>query len=140
MPGLASIHLGATCALAGLIWTVQLALYPLFARVPADAFPAYHAAHTNRIGFVVGLLMLTELLTAALLLLHGARQPLFLASLVPLALAWIITALVFVPLHQRLARAFDPTAHRALVRANWLRTAAWTLRAALLLAAASDLP
>jgi hypothetical protein len=40
-----------------------------------------------------------------------------------------------VPLHTRLARGFDPAAHRQLVRTNWLRTLAWTLRALLLLPA-----
>ena len=42
-------------------------------------------------------------------------------------------ALVQVPLHRRLQGGFDAAAHRRLVRTNWLRTAAWTLRAALAL-------
>jgi hypothetical protein len=40
-----------------------------------------------------------------------------------------------VPRHDALARGWDAAAHRALVRSNWVRTAAWSARAALLLAA-----
>jgi hypothetical protein len=39
-----------------------------------------------------------------------------------------------VPQHRRLERGWGERAHRALVRGNWLRTAAWTVRAALALA------
>ena len=55
------------------------------------------------------------------------------AGLALLAVIWLSTALVQVPLHRRLQGGFDAAAHRRLVRTNWLRTAAWTLRAALAL-------
>ena len=46
---------------------------------------------------------------------------------------WIATLLASVPMHERLARGFDAAAHRRLVRTNWIRTAAWTARGALVL-------
>ncbi|MEM1060732.1 MAG: hypothetical protein AAGJ97_00240, partial [Planctomycetota bacterium] len=41
---------------------------------------------------------------------------------------WLSTFLVQVPLHARLERGFDETAHRRLVGSNVWRTAAWTFR------------
>jgi hypothetical protein len=126
-------HFAVTCALVGLIWTIQIVQYPLFDRVGREAFPTWHAAYTAAITWVVAPLMLAEL-ASALWLLGAAshREPLFLASLLPLAIVWIATAFVQVPLHGRLARGFDAASHRRLVRSNWLRTFAWTLLAGLL--------
>jgi hypothetical protein len=126
-------HFAVTCALVGLIWTIQIVQYPLFDRVGREAFPTWHAAYTAAITWVVAPLMLAELASALWLLgVVGYREPLFLASLLPLALVWMATAFVQVPLHGRLARGFDAASHRRLVRSNWLRTSAWTLRAGLL--------
>jgi hypothetical protein len=72
--------------------------------------------------------MLGELATAAVLVWMGLRDPLFLGSLVPLAVVWISTAMVQVPLHDRLSGGFDALAHRRLVSTNAWRTTAWTLR------------
>jgi hypothetical protein len=126
-------HFAVTCALTGLIWTIQIVQYPLFDRVGRDAFPLWHAAYTAAITRVVAPLMLVELCGALWLVgWAGHREPAFLTSLAPLATVWIATAIVQVPLQNRLARGFDPASHLRLVRSNWLRTLAWTLRTGLL--------
>lgn len=124
------LHAAATWALVGLIWVVQIVLYPQFAHVGPDAFAVYHAQHTRRITSVVAPLMLIELLSVALLIGRGAPSPWLLASLAPLAAVWLSTWLVQVPLHEQLGRSFDGHAHRLLVTSNWCRTLAWTLRGA----------
>ena len=48
-----------------------------------------------------------------------------------------LPALLQVPRHNALARGFDGPAHAALVATNWVRTAAWSLRALLLVWAAA---
>ena len=53
-PLLLAIHAAATWALVGLIWTVHVVHYPLFAAVKTG-FRAYHEAHMQRITLVVGL-------------------------------------------------------------------------------------
>ncbi len=126
-------HFAVTCALVGLIWTIQVVQYPLFARVGPEAFPAWHAAYTRAITRVVAPLMLIEVAGALwLFALLGRREPAFLVSLALLALVWISTVFVQVPLHNRLARGLDPAVQRRLVRSNWVRTMAWSLRALLL--------
>ena len=126
---LPTIHIATTWALVGLIWTIQLAHYPLFAQVGREGFQAYHKRYTKRITWVVAPLMLTEITTAAwLLLVTGSRDPWFLASLVPLGVNWLATWRVQIPLHEKLATGFDARSHERLVATNWWRTTAWTVR------------
>ena len=128
MTALLSLHAAATWALAGLIWTVQLVHYPLFAQVGQETFREYHRRHTRQITWIVAPLMLGELLTAVFLLYCGLREFWLLLSLVPLALNWLSTWRVQIPLHERLSAGFDAEVHRLLVSSNWWRTAAWSLR------------
>jgi len=59
-------HAAATWALVGLIWIVHFVHYPMLARAGAG-FRGMHTFHLDRMGFVVGPLMLAELATALLL-------------------------------------------------------------------------
>ena len=122
------LHAAVTWALVGLIWVVQLVIYPAFALVGSERFQRYHEAHTRSITWVVAPLMLAELGTAGWLLHLGLREPAFLWGLVPLGLNWLSTMLVQVPLHERLAQGFNAAAQQRLVMTNWWRTAAWTSR------------
>ncbi len=128
MEWLLPVHYAATWALVGLIWTIQMVHYPLFAQVGREHFVAYHRRHTRQITLVVGPLMLAELATAVLLVLEGTRDPWLLASLPLLALNWISTWFVQIPLHNTLVTGFEAHAHRRLVTTNWWRTAAWSAR------------
>mgnify|MGYP001004379549 FL=1 len=130
---LLSVHSASTWALVGLIWTIQCVHYPLFALVGAENFASYHQRHTTQITWIVAPLMLTELGSAAWLVIAGARDPWLLASLIPLAFNWLSTWRVQIPLHDRLAGGFEAQVHRRLVRSNGWRTASWTLRGILLL-------
>ena len=128
---LPAAHAGATLFMTGVIWFVQVVHYPLFARTGAAGFADYERDHARRTGWVVGPAMMLELLLALALAARGGMAAW--AGLALLAVIWLSTALVQVPLHRRLQGGFDAAAHRRLVRTNWLRTAAWTLRAALAL-------
>lgn len=125
---------GATCALAGLAWTVQVVVYPGFAEVgPTPSWARAHAAHTRRITRVVAPAWAVQGLCAALLLLLRPG-PLVLLTAALAATTVAVTVLVSVPMHTRLSRGWDAAAARRLVRTNWLRTAAWTAGAACSLA------
>jgi hypothetical protein len=123
-----TFHNDSTWALVGLIWTIQLVQYPLFANIGREAFQAYHQRYTKQITWIVAPLMLTEIGTASMMVIEGFREPWFLASLIPLLINWLSTWFVQIPLHDKLAAGFDAQAHQQLVRTNWWRTAAWTLR------------
>jgi hypothetical protein len=125
------VQAAATWFLVGLIWMVQVVHYPLFARVGPAEFPAYHAAHSSLITWVVGPLMLLELCTTLLLLTQWPTSlPGWVAwlGLALLGVIWLTTLLVSVPLHARLAGGFEAQAHALLVGTNWIRTLAWTAR------------
>ncbi len=118
-------NLVLAAALAGLIWTVQLVLYPLFALVGASEWQPYGAEHRRRITWVAAPLMLSSVGVAIILALQEPSR----LSALNAALAvgvFVLTGLVFAPLHGRLERQAGQRAISRLVRANWLRTIAWT--------------
>lgn len=135
MDALFVAHVAATFALTGLVWVVQLAIYPLLARVGPERFVDFHAAYTRRIGFVVAPLMLVELFTGVRLMSivePGTSMAVEWTAFILLVLVWASTLMVQMPLHKRLERGFDESRVRLLVHTNWLRTVAWTLRAVLI--------
>ena len=129
-------HLASTLYMTGLIWFVQVVHYPLFARVGAERYEEYQLDHQRLTSLVVGPPMLVELATALWLV---AERPAFIpawsawAGLALVAVIWASTALLQVPQHNALAGGFSARAHALLVGTNWLRTIAWTARAALVL-------
>jgi hypothetical protein len=132
-------NLLVTALLTGLIWLVQLVHYPGFALVAAPACNAYQQAHTRRISYLVIPLMLAELALSAWLLWQTAisspPQPILLYGLagVCVLLVWLITFLVFVPLHRRLeTEGYSPQLVQQLCHWNWPRTLLWSLRCLLL--------
>ncbi len=126
-------HAASTLAMTGLIWFVQLVHYPLFPYAEAGEFRRFAADHQRRTGWVVVPLMLTEAVTATLLLVASPSSMTVWIGAGLLASIWISTALVQVPLHGRLAQGYHAMAARRLVTTNWWRTIAWTVRSALAL-------
>ncbi len=134
-------NLGIAGMMCGVFWTVQLAVYPLFRDIPPSAFVAYHERYTRWISVLVIPLMLLEAGAAfwlGWLVLPGlVEHKIILLTLLLLALIWASTFFLQVPQHQRLAEGFDRQTHFLLVRTNWLRTSASSLRVALLILAIS---
>lgn len=123
-----------TLFMVGLIWFVQIVHYPLMNRVGRDSFPSYSKSHSRLTSLTVGPPMLAEAATTVLLLiLRPAAVPLVAAAAGVLLLTaiWLSTAFLQAPKHTALGSAFDSRQHRALVSTNWLRTASWTARGAL---------
>lgn len=126
-------HAAITLFLTGVIWFVQIVHYPLMDRVTAN-FPAFQNAHANRTTAVVMVPMLAELACGLLLIWAApARIPAWMiwAGLGLIAVIWLSTFLLQVPQHNILSLGFDADAHGRLVATNWVRTAAWSLRALL---------
>lgn len=128
MTWLFSTHLAVTWMLVGLIWVVQILVYPQFRRVAPAEFRDYHFAHCFRIGLIVGPLLFVEAATAAWLLYAGRQAQPFILSTVLIPLIWLTTAIFQAPIHTRLGRSFDAPLIRRLILTNWIRTLAWTAR------------
>ncbi len=121
------VHLTATAVLTGLVWIVQLVVYPSFRLVGGGpSWPAFHAAHSRAVSLAVGPPWAVQGVTVAALLVRDGVSPLR-ALTGALALSTVVvTVVVSVPLHARLGEAYDDALARRLVATNWLRTAAWT--------------
>jgi hypothetical protein len=131
-----AVNLGATLALTGVSWFVQVVHYPLFARVGAPGWAGYAAAQRRRLEWAIGVPMVLELLTAAWLVVSPPAwlprgMAAGLAALV--ALVWVLTLRLERPLRERLSRRFDGRAHQALVLTHWVRVLAWWTRSTFLL-------
>jgi hypothetical protein len=128
------VHLFATSALTGLIWTIQIVHYPLFAQVSADRFVGYEQSHSFRVSTLVGPLMGVELICALLIvwkLPTGTSATVGWAALGVLLLVHLCTMVFSVPAHTVLGLGFSADAHQRLVQTNWIRTIGWSVRAAI---------
>lgn len=125
-------NLAGTGLMVGFIWTIQLLTYPMMKAVPADGFVAYELMHRNRVTALLAVLAPTEIIAAAGVAAFVDDVPgwLSIGAGALLFAIWLSTLLFYAPLHMRLSTGFDPVAHRRLVRTNWIRTAAWTVRGA----------
>ncbi len=141
-PWLLGAHVASTWALVGLIWSVQVLVYPQFQRVGTAEFGEYHHAHMSRVTWIVAPLMFAELITQIALIVvarqnTGAAVTLSIKWLVLgaalVGVNWLSTAFIQVPLHNRLAHGFDSKSAIALVHTNWIRTISWSCRGVLTL-------
>lgn len=122
-----ALHFASTWALVGLIWTIQLVHYPLFSQVGEQQFVQYVKTHGRNITWLVGPLMVAELV-ASYFVWKASPGALETAGLLAVAVNWLVTGALFAPLHSRLAKGFDKDLCRKLIQANWIRTALWTAR------------
>lgn len=121
----------ATAVMVGVIWFVQRVHYPLLALVGTDRAAAVAIEHQRRTGQVVALPMAVEGVSTLVLLVERPDAVSIVwpwVGAVLLAVALGCTVLLSVPRHARMATAPDDEVGRSLVRTNWPRTAAWTLR------------
>lgn len=127
---LAVIHLLATGFMVGLIWTIHVVHYPLFALVP-EPYEPFQAEHMRRITRLLFIPWGVEVFSALGLFLtarsDGERTwSLIGGGLVVLIVA--VTGLLAAPAHGRLLERFDQTQHRTLMRVDLIRTLLWTAR------------
>ena len=127
-------HAGTTLFMTGLIWTIQVVHYPLFAHVGVEGYERYQQLHVQRITWVVMPIMLAELACAGLLLRSDINtHPLLWLASALLALIWASTGFLQVPAHEALASGWNAEAHARLVVSNWVRTLAWSARSVIAL-------
>ena len=127
-------QLVGSAGMFGVIWVIQLVHYPLMKKVPAEAFGAFESEHQRRITHVVGPLMALE--GVSVLAVFFFRPSclsitLVLAGGLVEAVAIGTTAFVSAPMHGQMAVSGSPGLLDRLIATNWIRTVAWTTRAAL---------
>lgn len=121
----------STLFLVGLIWMVQIVHYPLFNDVGQENYITYQQRHQTNITFIVGPMMLIEIITAIMLAVQpidGVNKSLVYIGIGLVVLIWLSTAFIQVPCHAKLEKGFDLAAYKWLVNSNWIRTVAWSAR------------
>lgn len=133
-PSLAIVHLIAAWFMVGLIWTIHVVHYPLFAEVGDATYVAFQAAHVDRIGPLLALPWAVEGIAAALILFVAFtsrdRQLLPPAAIGAVAMGVVLAVSGFwsAPAHGELADGFDPDVHQRLMNADLVRALAWSVR------------
>lgn len=123
---LASIRILLDFGLMVLIWTVQLVIYPGLCYYKNEDLGKWHKIYTQRIGVIVGPLMIAQLFVAALQLWESKNFYTW-GSIVIIVITWMLTFLIFVPLHNSIKP--DESCEEitsSLVKKNWWRTFLWT--------------
>ena len=129
------LNLVSTLFMTGVIWFVQIIHYPLFKFIPEESFPNFSVLHSTNAGYIVIVPMVTELITSILLLKwhpNGLPYYYFLTGFILVLIIWFSTFLLQVPIHDSLSKGYDERRVDMLVKTNWLRTTAWSLRAMLI--------
>ncbi|MFM7757046.1 MAG: hypothetical protein ACKO84_09840 [Actinomycetota bacterium] len=128
------VHLVATWFMVGLIWTIHVVHYPLFAYVGPDEYVAFQAEHVRRIGMVLLVPWAVEgicILSLLVMAMRSKSRELLLPTLLGAAamgVVLIMSGFFSAPAHGKLADGFDADVHADLMRADLIRTIAWTMR------------
>ncbi len=115
--------------MTGVIWMVQILVYPGFAQVEESEFIQFHEEHSRKITWIVGPMMILQLATAWQLYFTNFRFSLI--YLILSVLVFAATAFLSVPQHNILKNGFAEDAWQRLVHTNWVRTNLWTLHSML---------
>ena len=110
-----------------LIWIIQLVVYPGLCHYPMRELDAWHKLYKNRIAIIVGPLMLAQLVVVVFQFLAVQNAYTWTSLIIALGL-WILTFLIFVPLHNSIKPEVScDEITKELVQKNWWRTGLWTL-------------
>jgi hypothetical protein len=124
------LSLGLACvdvAMAAVSWLILLCTYPDFARWQAADFARHHENYTQKVGRVVGPLLLLQLSGHAWLVFSAGEGWLSLALVLA---CWGLTGFWSVPCHRRLQlEGPGSPALASLVRSHVWRTALWSILA-----------
>ena len=123
------IHAAAVWFCVGLVWVVQVLVYPGFVGIDRARWAAWHDRHTRLMAWTVSGPWAAQGVTCAVLLVwRPDGVPFWAAVLAGVcgAATVAVTVLVSVPCHRRLSDGYDDAVLARLVRTNWYRVVAWT--------------
>lgn len=126
-------HVASTLFMTGLIWIIQLLHYPSYYYIQKEKFSDYQRFHTHQITYIVGPVMLFEVISGMYLTIQNDWTKPWTLNFIGLCIIWLSTLFFSIPSHNKLSAGFNHEAISYLVKTNWIRTLSWTLRSLLLL-------
>ena len=128
-----AMHLLMASIMVGVIWVIQLVHYPSFRFTDKEKYVSFQIFHMRNISFIVMPVMILEFLSGLVLVLYNNNhESLLMISFFLLLIIWLVTALFFAQIHQKLSKGYDEALVRKLVSLNWIRTLLWTIRSFLI--------
>ena len=118
--------------MTGVIWVVQLLVYPNFGHFSDADFKRAMEHHTKNISLIVMLPMLAEL-GISVWWMYVDLSIISFTNGVIVTVIWVSTFLLQVPAHNKLQVKKDSKVIHFLIRWNWLRTIGWTVKSLLLI-------
>lgn len=110
-------------AMAAVAWLIYFCTYPDFARWRSENFREHHQSYTSRVGWVVGPLLLLQILGHFLNWRQGAP----ITALVLVAITWVLTVIWSIPAHRRLQQeGYNLEVINHLTRTHIFRTLVWS--------------
>ncbi len=109
---------------------VQFIIYPSFKNYSQSTFKSFHRGYTKKMLFIVGPIMILELLSTLYLAIKNS----FFFPTSIIVLIWLITFFLIVPVHKSLNSSFNIRTHKKLLRLNFIRSTFWVLKLLLILA------
>lgn len=113
--------------MTGIIWFVQIIHYPLYKKIDRQSFLAYEQLHTRLAFYLIGPMMLAELVST-LIVAWLFTHTLTILLLIMVVVMWLSTFMVQARIHRQLTKAYDETKLNRLIRTNWFRTIVWTVK------------
>ena len=104
---------------------IQFIVYPSFNKI-LESFPEYHSSYKKKIFWIVGPVMILEILTSLLMILN--EFDIYLIPGLIVLLLWMLTFINIVPLHNQLSKQFQANKHIKLLKLNFVRTILWALK------------
>ena len=114
--------------LTGLIWVIQLVHYPSFHYVDRKTFLAFNQFHQASITVIVLPAMILELISSFALFYLAPELLINQISLLLVIVIWLSTFFLSVPCHAKLLKEKNSETIKRLVKTNWIRTVAWSIR------------
>ena len=109
-----------------LIWLVQLIIYPSFLFYERNNLKRWHYNYTKKITYIVLPLMMGQFIIAVIHLFNDFSI-FSLGSFSIIVSLWIITILIFIPLHNKVSTDYvNQSIINKLIRLNWIRTLLWS--------------
>ena len=104
---------------------VQFIVYPSFNKI-LESFTEYHGRYKKKIFWIVGPVMILEILTSLLMILN--EFDIYLIPGLIVLLLWMLTFIYIVPLHKELSKQFQTNKHIKLLKLNFVRIILWALK------------
>ena len=104
---------------------VQFIVYPSFNKI-LESFAEYHSRYKKKIFWIVGPVMILEILTSLLMILN--EFDIYLIPGLIVLLLWMLTFIYIAPLHKQLSKQFQTNKHIKLLKLNFVRTILWALK------------